>query len=180
MYCTKCGKINSDEARFCKECGFSLQQFPAKPDSNVNYAGFWKRFGAAFIDGIIITVIDLVIYFVLAFFLLLQIKDPFREDTSYLILLYIIYWIISILVGWIYNAGFESSNNQATPGKMALGIIVTDIDGKRISFGRATGRHFSKIISAITLGIGFLMIGFTEKKQGLHDIIAGCKVVVKR
>jgi len=73
----------------------------------------------------------------------------------------------------------ESSELQATLGKMALGICVTDKYGNRISFGRATGRHFAKIISSLTLGIGYLAAAFTEKKQALHDIIAGC-LVLKR
>jgi uncharacterized RDD family membrane protein YckC len=74
----------------------------------------------------------------------------------------------------------ESSSRQATLGKMALGIVVTDMDGKRISFGRAVGRNLGKIISQIILFIGFLMVAFTQKKQGLHDIIANCLVVVKK
>jgi uncharacterized RDD family membrane protein YckC len=56
---------------------------------------------------------------------------------------------------------------------------VTDLNGDRISFGKASGRFFGKIISRLILGIGFFMIGFTEKKQGLHDMIAGCLVVKK-
>lgn len=71
----------------------------------------------------------------------------------------------------------ESSAKQATLGKMALGIVVTDLEGARIGFGRATGRYFAKILSGLILGIGFLMAAFTERKQGLHDIIAGTLVV---
>jgi uncharacterized RDD family membrane protein YckC len=71
----------------------------------------------------------------------------------------------------------ESSSMQATLGKMALGLKVTDLNGKQISFGKATGRYFAKIISAIILLIGFIMVAFTEKKQGLHDMIAGTLVV---
>ena len=62
---------------------------------------------------------------------------------------------------------------------MAMDIIVTDLHGNRVSFGRATGRYFAKIISSIILFIGYLMIAFTEKKQGLHDIIAETLVEVK-
>ena len=82
-------------------------------------------------------------------------------------------------MAWIYFAAFESSPKQATPGKMALGIKVTDLNGRRIGFGKATGRYFGKILSFIILGIGFIMIAFTEKKQGLHDKMAGCLVVNK-
>ncbi len=85
-----------------------------------------------------------------------------------------------MLFVWLYYALFESSSKQATLGKMALGIVVTDIDGNRISFGRANARFWSKIISGMILGIGFLMAAFTEKKQGLHDMIAGTLVIKKR
>jgi uncharacterized RDD family membrane protein YckC len=73
----------------------------------------------------------------------------------------------------------ESSYLQATLGKMAIGIVVTDLEGKRISFARATGRHFAKIISGFILFIGYIMAGFTQKKQALHDLIADCLVVKK-
>jgi uncharacterized RDD family membrane protein YckC len=86
---------------------------------------------------------------------------------------------LTTVIGWIYFWFFESSSHQATPGKMALGIIVTDLNGSRISLGRAAARDLSKILSALTLGIGFLMIGFTDEKRGLHDYIAGTLVVKK-
>jgi multisubunit Na+/H+ antiporter MnhC subunit len=71
----------------------------------------------------------------------------------------------------------ESALKQATLGKMAMRIKVTDWDGNRISFGKATCRHFGKFISGIILGIGYIMVAFTQKKQGLHDIMSGCLVV---
>jgi len=89
-------------------------------------------------------------------------------------------WIIGVIINWLYWAVMESSSKQATLGKMALGIIVTDYEGKGISFGRATGRQFARIISALILLIGYIMAGFTEKKQALHDMIAECLVVVKK
>ena len=73
----------------------------------------------------------------------------------------------------------ESSPTQGTLGKMALGIKVTDLEGDKIDFGRATRRHFAKIISALILYIGFIMVAFTQEKQGLHDMMAGCLVVTK-
>ena len=127
-------------------------------EKNMNYAGFWKRFAAAFID--------FVINFILGFMLAV-----IESDAT---------WnIVGIPMTWIYHAAFESSSKQATPGKMALGIKVTDLNGRRIGFGKATGRHFGKILSGIILGIGLIMIAFTEKKQGLHDKMAGCLVVNK-
>jgi uncharacterized RDD family membrane protein YckC len=79
---------------------------------------------------------------------------------------------------WLYFALMESMKG-ATLGKMALGIIVTDLQGNRISFGRATGRYFAKIISSLTILVGYIMAGFTQRKQALHDIIAGCLVINK-
>jgi len=87
---------------------------------------------------------------------------------------------LSIVASWIYSAYLESSPNQGTLGKMALGLIVTDLQGRRISFGHATGRFFAKIITGlIPLGIGYMMAGFTEKKQALHDMIAATLVLRK-
>ncbi|HBK66344.1 MAG TPA: hypothetical protein DD000_23340, partial [Cyanobacteria bacterium UBA11166] len=73
----------------------------------------------------------------------------------------------------------ESSPKQATIGKQALGIVVTDLNNQPISFVTATIRHFSKILSGIILLIGYLMVLFTEKKQALHDMLAGTLVVNK-
>jgi uncharacterized RDD family membrane protein YckC len=80
---------------------------------------------------------------------------------------------------WLYEAFMTSSEWQATVGKRVMSIIVTDTEGKRISFARATGRHFAKYISAFLLGIGFIIAAFTEKKQALHDMIAET-LVLKR
>ena len=92
---------------------------------------------------------------------------------------YFSFIVIITVASWLYFALMESSNKQATVGKMALSIKVTDINGNRLTFGRATGRYFGKILSGMILYIGFIMAGFTEKKQALHDMIAGCLVVNK-
>lgn len=87
------------------------------------------------------------------------------------------YQASGVVVGWLYYALMESSSWQGTLGKKALGIVVTDYAGQRLGFGQATGRHFGKIVSSLILGIGFLMVAFTARKQGLHDMIAGTLVV---
>jgi uncharacterized RDD family membrane protein YckC len=87
--------------------------------------------------------------------------------------------LLRMVLNWLYYSLLESSAWQATLGKKALGLEVTDLDGNRISFGRATGRFFAKFISSIILGIGYIMAGFTEKKQALHDILAGTLVIRK-
>lgn len=122
-----------------------------------NYAGFWLRFVAAIIDGVILSIINWIVGLVLG-----------GGITSAL---------LSIIVGWVYFASLESSNKQATLGKLALGLTVTDITGRQISFGKATGRFFAKYISAFILCIGYIMAGFTEKKQALHDLIVGTLVL---
>jgi uncharacterized RDD family membrane protein YckC len=84
-----------------------------------------------------------------------------------------------LVSSWLYYAIMESSSKQATLGKMACGIYVTNLQGKRIGFGQASGRYFGMIISTLTLFIGFLMCAWTEKKQCLHDMMAGCLVLKK-
>ena len=86
---------------------------------------------------------------------------------------------LGLILNWIYYAVMESSSTQATLGKMALGIKVVDLEGHRISFTKATGRYFGKFISLLILFVGFIMVAFTKKKQGLHDIMAGCLVIDK-
>ena len=81
-----------------------------------------------------------------------------------------------VVVNWLYFALMESSSKGATLGKMAIGIRVTDLQGRRISFGRATGRYFAKLFSSMIFGIGYLMAAFTQQKQALHDMVAGCLV----
>jgi len=145
----------------------------------VEYAGFWNRFGASIVDGLILFVVELAICAALGLFpwglvWLLGGASLFFWPWSW--------WpfgmlgLISFLTSWVYFAGFECSSAQATPGKRALGLIVTNLDRERISFGRATARYFSKLLSELILYIGYVMIGFTAKKQGLHDIIAGTLV----
>jgi uncharacterized RDD family membrane protein YckC len=127
------------------------------------YAGFWRRFAAYIIDAILLSIVLVP--------LALVFRDPDQQTT--------ISSPLSTAIGWLYFALMESSGRQATLGKMALGIVVTDLEGNRIGFGRATGRYFAKILSALILFIGFIMIAFTQKKQGLHDMIAST-LVVKR
>jgi uncharacterized RDD family membrane protein YckC len=85
--------------------------------------------------------------------------------------------LVGVVLGWLYYALLESSPWQGTLGKKALNLAVTDLEGRRISFLRATGRHFAKLLSWFTLAIGFILAGLTAKKQALHDIIADCLVI---
>jgi len=87
--------------------------------------------------------------------------------------------LLFLMGNWVYFAVLESSPWRATLGKKALGLSVVDLAGNRISFPRASGRFFAKIISSMTFLIGFLMAGFTARKQALHDMLAGCLVTRK-
>ena len=133
------------------------------------YAGFWRRFAAIFLDGIILGIAtNIVLYGV--FRAAFGLGEAGRDAVDF---------FLSVIVAWVYFTVMESSSNQATVGKMALGIKVTDLDGRRISWARANARFWSKFLSYVTLMIGFMMAGFTQKKQGLHDIIGGTLVVKK-
>jgi len=132
---------------------------------STTYAGFWRRFAAWILDGLLLSLVALP--FSLQFGGDAAAQGGRASATG----------TISTVVGWLYYALMESSSKQATVGKMALGIVVTDLEGRRIGFGRATGRYFAKILSALILGIGFLMAGFTERKQALHDMVASTLVL---
>ena len=121
-----------------------------------DYAGFMKRFVAWVIDVVLLAIIGVIINMVL------------NENIA---------GIVTTLLGWAYFAGMESSERQATIGKSAMGIIVVGLDGQRISFLRATGRYFAKILSALILMIGYIMAAFTARKQALHDMLASTLVV---
>ncbi|MFC2133484.1 RDD family protein [Bacteroidota bacterium] len=170
-------------------------------NENFSYAGFWKRFLAYIIDQIILSIVNTVLFvplFLLLIgagiftfegleefdgiyttsFVLQEYSDEFYfAFLSVFIVAIIFFSILSMIIQWLYFALMESSARKATLGKMALGIIVVDYSGNRITFGQATGRYFGKIISGLIFYIGFIMAGFTEKKQALHDMLASCLVI---
>jgi uncharacterized RDD family membrane protein YckC len=121
----------------------------------LHYAGFWIRVGAYVIDAVVLVLPALVL------------RVTFGQAGS----------LVMVVVSWLYFATMESSGIQGTVGKALLGLEVTDRYGRRISFGRATGRYFAKVLSGLTLGIGYLMVGLSSRKRGLHDLVAGTLVV---
>jgi uncharacterized RDD family membrane protein YckC len=133
------------------------------------YAGIWLRFVAAVVDGFLLFFISFAMGFILGFVMAIGGADQQ--------IIGLLGNIAGTVVGWLYFALQESSANQATMGKRAVGIMVTDLNGERLSFGRATGRHFAKFLSMIILFVGYLMAAFTSRRQALHDIIAGALVV---
>jgi uncharacterized RDD family membrane protein YckC len=89
----------------------------------------------------------------------------------------IIGFVIGFILDWLYHTIGESSARRTTIGKKALGLIVVNTNGSRMSFLRANGRYWGKILSGLLIGIGYLMVGFTARKQGLHDMMAGTIVI---
>ena len=172
MFCPNCGNKNVEDARFCQNCGKDLTQV-AVGQPPVKYAGFWRRFAASIIDGLVIGIAYLI--FSIPLFFAFDEVLPDAEGPWFLIV-----YLAAFILSWLYYSLMESSAKQATLGKMALDIIVTGEAGNRISFARATGRYFAKYLSQLIFYIGYIMIAFTKKKQGLHDLIAITLVVKKQ
>lgn len=154
----------------------------------VIYAGFWLRFVAYLVDNLLMSVAMGVVFIplalttgVLAHIQVLATSRGGQPDPAAvmgIVSLILTFAAISLVLSWLYHAYFESSDWQATPGKRVMSIYVTDMNSQRLSFLHATGRFFAKIITGlIPLGIGYIMAGFTERKQALHDMIAGTLVV---
>ncbi len=195
VFCTQCGAQSPAGVGFCQKCGARMggmvtssptapvayapaRAYPAQP-----YAGFWIRVLALLIDGVAMSIVLVPLYLIFMAPLLVQIMRQAQsgnpnpeispEMFAPILVLIPIVWVVQ----WLYEALLTSSKWQGTLGKKILNLRVTDMAGNRISFGRATGRYFGKILSGMTMNIGYLMVAFTEKKQGLHDIIAGTQVL---
>jgi uncharacterized RDD family membrane protein YckC len=157
---------------------------------NTNYAGFWLRLVAIIIDAIIIGVAQsfLIVPLLAAVGLgfaggadNMDFSDPEQAAGMIASIGALIggYWILAMCIQILYFTFMESSKYQATIGKIALGLIVTDLNGGKLDFTKAFIRNICKIISNVTMLIGYIMAGFTEKKQALHDMIASTLVVKK-
>ncbi len=145
-----------------QEAFFMISNVPSPMISSpVGYSGFWRRFTASLMDGLILVMI------IIASILVLEVSNLNLNIPSSVI----------IVLGFVVFSLFESSVWQGTPGKKLLGLRVTDEAGNHIFFLRALSRNLLKILSVVTLGIGYFMIAFTERKQGLHDKIVGTLVM---
>lgn len=146
------------------------------PDSAAVHAGFWRRCAAMIIDGLLIGIVLGLLQVVLSFAVLGTFGTG-SEGLGALVAMVGVMGIASLVLQWLYFALFESGSAQATPGKRALGIKVVDDRGRRIGFGRASGRFLGKILSSALFGIGYLMAAWTERKRALHDMVADTCVV---
>lgn len=159
------------------------------------YAGFGKRMAAMLIDRVIISVATTYGYWEInreidriseknksLFGLLKKITPGSADITNHEAVDNISYYLLSFvftLILWCYYAGMESSPWRGTIGKKLIGLEVSDLDGNRISFTRATGRYFGKIISIFVVCLGYISMLFNSKKQTWHDSLAGCIVKEK-
>jgi len=209
MFCSKCGSNLAPGSTFCQVCGTAAPTSTAAPtipaaDPSMPvaaapvsphwippvtraYGGFWLRFVAHLIDGLLLGAVFLAICIPVAMLsgLGAAIQGMARHNSEpdpaaiAAFVSSIVFLVgVTTLGSWLYYAYFESSDWQGTIGKKVMSLVVTDLNGSRISFARASGRFFAKIISGlIPLGIGYILAGVTEKKQALHDMIASCLVL---
>jgi uncharacterized RDD family membrane protein YckC len=201
VYCNRCGTQNSALAQFCANCGapFGSDQIVAAASVNdaqphpqnsviqppayspavpaaARYGGFWIRFLAVIIDGLLVAIVIWPVSLMTGVIIGLSGAAVSMPRTGVHLVNMIVGFALGACASWLYEAGLESSTRQATLGKMVFGLKVTDLHGRRISFLRATARHFAKFLSGMILLIGYMMAGFTERKQALHDLIAGTLV----
>lgn len=141
------------------------------------FAGFWLRVCAAFIDAVLVGVLAFVAEFLVGLWMGISMAASGGGEDAITSVAVVAGAIIGTLLNWVYFAVGESSRAQATLGKRAMGLQVTDLEGARITFGRASGRYFGKFLSGLFFCVGYLMVAFTAQKRGLHDMMAGTLVV---
>lgn len=183
MVCRQCGASNIQEASFCSSCGARLSlaaeavsQSTSSMPEVLSFAGFWWRALALVIDTVLCQLASIIIVLPLGFALgvsmsgtsSLQEIEAAGEGLGF---------VLGILIHWLWFTLSESSVWQASVGKKMLGLTVTDEKGDRIGFGKANARYWSKILSSLFFLMGFIMAAFTQRKQGLHDKIAGTLVI---
>jgi uncharacterized RDD family membrane protein YckC len=221
MFCSSCGKQTSDTSAFCGSCGRPVVGYSVGGGSTASttpayagagagggsvavgevaqagataYAGFWLRFVAAIIDGLVLGIpIGILVFMSIASMIPTIMhtaqsnpQDPRAAMVFVAAILPRIFFLIVLALagGWLYWGLMESSAWQATLGKKALGLYVTDLSGNRPTFGRASGRYFAgrgisyvPSIGGLYFLVDCIVAGFTERKQALHDMISGCLVL---
>lgn len=206
VFCTQCGAQSSGEAGFCQKCGARLATTAIMPQTTAGmasysaaaaparsavpvlpesyYGGFWIRVAAYLIDGLLVGVVTLPIFFLTIFPSVASVihqaesnQEPGPEVMAALFGSIGVFALVAFCGHWLYEALLTSSSWQGTIGKRILRLKVTDDMGNRIGFGRSTARFFAKILSGWIMYVGFIMVAFMERKRGLHDVICGTQVL---
>ena len=201
MYCQSCGANTTEGAAFCTNCGRPIGGYSVGQSTPMagatpaissvasarTYAGFWLRFAASLIDGIVL-LIPMVVAGAVMMASAIPIVMRNRGDRRLIVatmLPHIMAFLVILVVGsWLYWALMESSTWQATLGKRALGLFVTDLGGNRATFGKTSGRFFAgrglgsvPYLGGLYYLVDCICAGVTDKKQAIHDMIAGCLVM---
>jgi uncharacterized RDD family membrane protein YckC len=181
--CSQCGRVQpaAEMVRFgdlwvcasCKPLYAQRLREGVAPVTQFNYAGFWIRFGARFVDGLLLFVVNMVFYAPMIF---MSIKNPGQEPDAAMIAVTCVSYLLAFGFGIGYEVYFLGKSG-ATPGKKVCGIRVVMANGQGLTYGRATGRYFAQLLSGMTLGIGYIIAGFDVEKRSLHDHICGTRVI---
>lgn len=197
MYCQSCGAEARSSFKFCPVCGNSkfgpglhqpspslipsggrpnsgsgtqLTHSPTSIDvSAMQYAGFWRRAASLLLDMLFISILVIPVGFVFGLL---------GEDKLEGALL-VLFWLSIIALVYLYYTLQESGPKQATWGKQIMGLVVSDMQGKKISFGKASARYFARGLSQLPLHLGYVLMLFTERKQTLHDKLSGSVVLYR-
>ncbi|NOT35295.1 MAG: zinc-ribbon domain-containing protein [Candidatus Eisenbacteria bacterium] len=201
MFCSRCGREVQPNAIYCSNCGAALAPtgapiMAAEPFAAVQpvvtaeplatsprYAGFWRRFFALWVDSLLLCVLQLPVSLTIGQdlpFLFGSNGLPDFDALTASIGALALTNACTLLISWLYYALLESSATQATLGKLLLGVRVTDLEGRRIGFGRASLRWLARFVSNLTFGIGYVMAAFTSRRQTLHDLMTNTLVVKGR
>ena len=201
LFCSQCGAQSTGVAGFCQKCGARLvpgnataapaaaggASAAAAPGYHTAqtlpqsyYGGFWIRVAAYLLDSIILSAVYVPLFLIFCLPFIASMarhgtldQGPPPEFFAFVFMLIPVFWVLH----WLYEALLTSSRWQGTVGKRILRLKVTDDFGNKITFARATGRFFAKILSGMVMYIGFIMVAFTERKRGLHDIICSTQVL---
>ena len=193
--CASCGNPALPDGKLCLFCGDVLTASLEKASTIANlpnpnsesesatpeppeYAGFWLRVWAGAID-VFIEAVGALLFSILVYYAILLVIDPSygltHATAAYVSGIAAIAFLI--IEAWLYCAFTESSSHRATLGKRIVGLQVVTASGDKLSFGQATVRHFMKFLSLFTVAVGFMMAGWTKRRQALHDMPSDCVVI---
>jgi len=151
---------------------------PAPSRTDRHYAGFWARCGAYLIDTIFVSLGFVFCQVVLGLIGVSVYRyDQFQGPGAFFAVVLLLFYPASVIAALLYVTLFSCGRWQATPGKRLVGIYLMRADGGRLTFGRSLGRTFATLLSSLTFGIGFMMVGWTDQKRGLHDMICDTRAV---